>query len=240
MPKVAVYKGNNSIIPVKDAIVGTGYRCPWTKQVFSSKKDYVSHLKNHRSVIRDKIYERNHDAMFQDFINQPSFADIIRWIEDHPRFFLKNAVRNGSRSNSKYLNEIKEKFWVKITYLSVKYDNRVSNSHSCPRGERTNWGGRDTYKDGTPVPLGYPGWQGRIEFQINPEIISPGTGSDVFRGLGINTGSGGGITENRFGYDVKFFTSDWPGLEKSVIFQILKDAQIEGFRYGDPKYFRAV
>ncbi len=40
------------------------------------------------------------------------------------------------------------------------------------------------------------------------------------------------------GYDVKFFASDWPGLAKNQLFDIIKGIRPAGYRYGEPRYFR--
>lgn len=241
MPKIAVYSGAGMVIPVDQAIETTAFRCPWTREVFESKNEFVSHLKRYRTnTIHRGILRKKRNVIFKDLINQDSFEKIIAWVENNPRFFLEQGLDRDPFSREKYKKSQPDfsDFWVKITYLSVSYNQSVSNTHSCPRGERTNWGGRETYADGTPVPRGFPGWQGRIEFQINPELKWATFGSRVFDGLGINTGSGGGISENRYGYSVSFFSADWPGLEKSLIFEMLKDTPTRRFEYGTPRYFR--
>jgi hypothetical protein len=167
--------------------------------------------------------------IFEELINQPSFEKVIEWIETHPEFFFDRIIHNGRVGWRDRREHFRDKFWIKITYLDVSWSDSVSNSHSCPRGGVSNWG-RDNGK-----PTGYPGWGGRIEFQLSHAL---GFGSDVFRNVGIHTGTGGGTRDNRYGYDVKFFASDWPGLEKNRIFEILKNERPASFRTGEPRYFR--
>jgi uncharacterized C2H2 Zn-finger protein len=228
MPKIKAYKGNGLIIPVDEAKVATAFKCPWTDKVFGTKPAYIKHLKNVRkNIIHSNIRKKILDNLFNDLINQDSFEKIIEWIENHPEFVFDKAAdyRKSPR--------LRDKFWIKITYLDLQWNTCVSNSHSCPRGGVTCWSSHEA-KDGRP--RGYPGWQGRIEFQLSGDI---GFGSDVMRPLGIHTGTGGGINENRYGYDVKFFASDWPGLEKLVMLATLKGEWIpNAFRYGEPRYFR--
>ena len=95
--------------------------------------------------------------------------------------------------------------------------------------------------DGTPRPRGYPGWGGRIEYQISHDL---GFGSDLMRGIGIHTGTGGGIRDNRYGFDVKFFDSDWPGIASRRL-QMKVEAVLsergygwDQIKYGEPRYFR--
>jgi uncharacterized C2H2 Zn-finger protein len=236
MPKIKAYKGNGVLIPIEDAKIATAFKCPWTDKIFSTKKSYVTHLKVLREDrIHRAIRARIQRKVFEELTNQDSFEKIIEWIETHPEFFFDRMVHNGRSGWRDRREHLREKFWIKLTYLDVIWSESVSNSHSCPRIGVTNWGGRDTLKDGSPAPRGYPGWTGRIEFQLSHEL---GFGSDVFRNVGIHTGTGGGGGDNRYGYDVKFFASDWPGLEKNRVFEILKNERPTSFRYGEPKYFR--
>lgn len=233
MPKIKAYAGNSSIIAVDSARVVTAFECPWTSKIFSTKKSYADHLKAVRETrIHRAIRARNRHKTFEELISQPSFEKIIEWIESHPGFFFDRAVQYRGRNNHQHL---REKFGIKITYLNVNWLECVSNSHSCPRSGVTNWGGQERLKDGTSAPRGYAGWNGRIEFQLSHDV---GFGSDVFRDVGVHTGTGGGSGDNRYGYDVKFFASDWPGLEKNSLVDILRNGVPAGALHGTPKYFR--
>ncbi len=85
MPKIKVYKGGGHIVPIDVAKIATAFRCPWTKKVYGDKRSYVKHLKWLRetrmhSRIRATARLRKH----QDLWNQPTFLDIIKWIEMNP------------------------------------------------------------------------------------------------------------------------------------------------------------
>jgi len=236
MPKIKAYKGNERavLIPVDDAKIVTAFKCPWTEQVYATKKAYVKHLRELREDrIHRAIRARIQNKIFEELINQPSFDKIIEWIETHPEFFFDRAIERGRAGWSDRRLHLRDKFWIKITYLDVRWSDSVSNSHSCPRGGVTCWSSREA-EDGRP--RGYPGWQGRIEFQLSHDL---GFGSDVFRGVGIHTGTGGGTSNNRY-YDVKFFASDWPSLAASLAFEKLGgDSGIRRFLKGTPAYFRS-
>ncbi len=244
MPKIAVYKADGKMIPVERAKVASAYVCPWTESLFATKRGYVKHLSDLRETRMHSRARRNRwQKKFEDFYNQPTFADVIRWVEINPEFFFDSASRFSLRDR-KDLDQIRKDFWVRITYLDLRWSDTVSNSHSCPRGGTTNWGS----KDGRPT--GYPGWHGNIEFQVSHDI---GFGSDVFRGLGINTGTGGGTSNNRYGFEVKFFAADWPGIynpllkqkddfEKDHLLDTIKSGrkpwfEVPGFKWGKPYYF---
>lgn len=229
MPRIKAYKGAGKMIPVEEAKLVTAFRCPWTKKVYGSKRDYVKHLKWLRenrmhSRIRATARLRKH----QDLWNQPTFLDIIKWIEMNPKFMFDNALRSGWARDG--AEKKRDQFWMKITYLDLSWTSSASNTHHCPRGGVTNWGMREDGK-----PKGYPGFTGRIEYQMSHDL---GFGSDAVRNLGIHTGTGGGAGDNRFGYGVTFFDADWTGLVNNRVMNILGDNDWKTFVYGQPKYFR--
>ena len=237
MPKIKAYKGprgHGAIIPVATAKTINAYQCPWTGKIFSTKKSYVTHLRMLREDrIHRAIRNRIKQKQFDEFINQDSFDKIIEWIETHPEFFFDRIIHDGRIGWRDRREHLRDKFWIKITYLDVRWSESVSNSHSCPRGGVTCWSSREA-EDGRP--RGYPGWSGRIEFQLSHDL---GFGSDTFSGTGIHTGGGGGTSNNRYGYDVKFFASDWPALATSLAVERLGGVSgIRSFRCGEPRYFR--
>ena len=216
MPRIKAYKNGTSkrqLIPVETAKVSTAFRCPWTGKIFGEKRSYVMHLKELRE---QRMYRRARQARFEkvrvEFNGQKTWDDVIQWIENHPEFFFDLGMRSRVMSNPKPLD--RENLFIKITYLRLVWSPTASNTHSCPRNGKTNWGGRD---DGSP--RSYPGWEGRIEFQahqFSPDGTlresSPFSGSDLFDRSGINTGSGGARGKGGYAYGVTFFDADWPGI----------------------------
>jgi uncharacterized C2H2 Zn-finger protein len=230
MPKIKVYKGNGALVPVDTAKVSTGYQCPWTNKLFATKKAYVNHLAKVREErIRNMARKNYIIRKLADLHNQPDLESIINWVQLNSDFILNRAKSKYAFGNEQW--PAPEEFQILITMLRVKHYPLVSNSHSCPRNGKTNWGGQN--KD---VPRGYPGWEGRIEFCTSHDI--PGFSSDLFRGTGIHLGSGGGMSRNRFGYEVRLYDSDWPGLEKQFVFNTLANKGMEDFYHGTPHYFR--
>lgn len=126
---------------------------------------------------------------------------------------------------------------VKDLEISVRYDDSVSNSHGCPLGGETNWGGR---KKG--VPRNHPGWIGNIKANVNATenlatssdfpylYVSAGEvlfnnwgGREGFRGF--HTGSGcPGSPLGEYPIDIQFyfFLSDFPILQKTKILDSFK------------------
>lgn len=207
MPALRVYKHGNTMIPVDGTKIAKAYQCPWTDQLFDNKRSYVAHLARLRKNRMHKNAQlRQRDKIFNEFINQPSFEALINWIETNPWFFFDNIAKSAYWQTKKGIGEAREKFTIKIRKLDLHWQDSVSNSHSCPRGGVENWHRHDN------KPTGYPGWRGRIEFSMG-RIGNSYYGSDLFKGTGINTGTGGGNGVD-YGYEVKLFASDFPQLEK--------------------------
>ena len=232
MPAIKAYKHQGKIIPVEQARIGRAYRCPWTDELYSTKPAYVKHLKTLRATrMHRRARENRWQRLGEDLWNQPSFEKIVQWVELHPEWFLDNARRRGFSSDAKRYDSVRDAFTVKITYLDLHWSDRVSNSHDCPHNGVINWGGR---KEG--APRGYPGWQGRIEYQTSHDL--PGFGSDLMEGTRVHTGTGGGTSNNRYGFRVSFFADDWPGLMAQRVLDILADRNVNQIRYGTPNYFK--
>lgn len=260
MPKIQVYKNEDAMIPVEEAKKTSAYRCPWTKKIHQTKASYVKHLTNLRKTrMHVNARRKRHSKLGEEFWNQPSFEDIISWIETHPdwfvqplrhlRFFVDPPKNSNSCAEYEYFQAL-ENTVIKVTYLDLRWSESCSNSHSCPHNGKRNWGGRDNN-----IPCGYPGWTGRFEYQVlePPGLTNRGYGFDLFRGCRINYGSGGGRGEGRYGFGVTFFLDDWPGLKKNIdtkrtqwerqsTIDILKnsyhDFEAPDIKYGSPVYFR--
>lgn len=215
MPTIQVYKHKGTMIPVADAKQAKAYICPWTEEIYATKRSYVSHLKRLRE---DRMHRRarqlRHQRKLEDLWNQPNFDSVIRWIHLNPEVFWENAKRRGWHSDGPRWDKIRDTFTITIQHLSLSYHDNVSNSHRCPHNGVTNWGSQGTFKDGTPKPRGYPGFGGRITFKTSHEPFS--FASNILEGTRIHTGSGGSGGNNIYSYDVKFFLNDWPGIAKRI------------------------
>ena len=236
MPRIKAYKGNRAIIPVDNAKVATAYRCPFTNNVFGTKKQYVTHLKRLRKERMHKVSRQaRYRRLLKEFNSQPSFEKIIDWVENHPEFFFDTAMLNDPFDrNEKYYAENRLNFQIKIVKLTVRWDQHVSNSHNAPFNGVKNWCGRDK-----ELPTGYPGWRGHITIQMTPINTFS---SRVFENTGLNTGGGGGGGSGLYGYEAIFFDSDWPELarrrEKLDTLSSLGAPAYDRFKYdyGEVKY----
>lgn len=167
------------------------------------------------------MINKEHSQIIRELNNQSGFLSIIQWVNKNGDFLSKRKPwdRFGLRN-----------FKVKITYLSVSYNENISNKYSAPRGKSTN------FHNDPNLPTRYPGWIGHIEWQTNQNW--PTYGSDLFRGTGINIGAGSGTSRNLYGYNVIFWEDDWPNLQKQRMINLLKiNSNMDYFSYGDPSHF---
>lgn len=250
MPAIKVYKGAGKLIPVDVAKVAKAYQCPWTEEIFATKRGYVKHLGDLRTTrMHRRARHLLHQRKLTDMWNQPDFDSVIKWIHLNPEVFWLNAKRQGWSSDAARWDKIRDSFEVKITHLSLRYSDRISNSHNCPHNGVTNWGGDTTLNDGKPAPRGYPGFSGRIELHMPAEPLS--FSSDVFKGTRIHTGTGGGGGGGRYGYSVNFFLDDWPEIkakidrdreayEKKTLLDVINNRyvsfEVPSFNYGKSRY----
>jgi hypothetical protein len=206
MPRIQLYSNGDVLIPVESTVKRNGFVCPWTKKLFVRKRDYVTHLKSLRKRrMHKKARQLRDERHMQTLWNVGSFQEMIDWVETNSTFIFERL--HTPQSGEKWA-KLRDEFQVKITYLSVQHGEHISNSHNAPRGKPTNWGRQPG------LPRGYPGWGGRIEFQVLP-LDNGINGSSVGRLLRLHTGTGGGISGGYYGYDVCFFEEDWPGLSKA-------------------------
>lgn len=182
-------------------------------------------------AVRHNVVVSELNQMISDLQSQPSLESIAQWFSLHSdrlsRLRFKHAISK--------LKKPPADLSIRITYLNLRYDDLVSNTHSAPKNKQTNWS-RESDK-----PLGYPAFHGLIEFQQAlgwkelDSFLHP-----AMSGLGIHTGSGGGIGKGRYGYDVKFFIEEWPGLEAIKIYDVLCDKDHQRRTYGTPVYFTSM
>jgi hypothetical protein len=214
----------------------TAYKCDTTGKLFEDKAKYQKHI---RKVAHERRVQRKIDAAHKtemqwwhdNFYNRvKSLAQLQAAILHHSDVFAARGVKN-------YYSGIRDKLKptpiIKFKEFGVRYSELVSNTHRCPIGGVTNWGGRE--KD---APRGYPGWHGHFEYTVQSykgQTHSYPGGSDMWECTRIHTGTGGGgsnfeekaLFQQSFGYSVELFASDWPIMaaeyEKAKVMRILVD-----------------
>lgn len=182
--------------------------CTRTNHLFRTEREYKSHM---RSMARDSLqrkkakqYIEQHVKMIQEL---PDIVDIVREL---PRILVSYlTVAKGF----KFEESPEELFTFN---LELQFSDSVSNTHSCPRGGVTNWGGNK--KD---APRGYPGWKGRIQYRTHKSFCKVSNdyrkgirSTDLLKLFGIHTGAGSGNKAEDgamvHGYQVELFGTDFP------------------------------
>jgi len=222
----------------------TVWKCPHTGKLFEEEKKYKTHLnrlarerREQRKIQISKDLAKAWWLQVQD--TEMDISELPEFIMVNQSRFWAEAARtepwdwnNIGRTRKGVAMPVPKLVWFNV--FDLEWSGRVSNSHACPRGGVMNWGGREKLTDGSPAPHGYPGWTGRMEWRIEWPQEWDGwyPGSNLFKGqhVCIHSGSGGGGTwkmgYQTFGYDIKIFAADWPGMarwrEKQQIWDILK------------------
>lgn len=235
MAKIKVYRKGDLVIPISEAKLSIGYQCPKTKQVFSSKRNYIKHLKSRRAAIHARIHEKNRQKVISELHKLTSLEEIVKWLLDNP-----HIVKTSSHWSNELLRNYKPlgPFEMKITYLRMHYSECVSNSHNCPKGGVTNWGRDEIFSNGAPKPVGYPGWRGTIEWEVPQDWAESSYRiSDVMSALGFKTGTGSGGEHAHF--DVIMFAADWPGLTQQHLLHVLANGTTaQQLKYGEERQRR--
>jgi hypothetical protein len=201
-------------------------KCPCTGKLFEDDKKYANHLQMlRRERAKDKAEQRVKNG-FAEWLaeekNKLVDPDMIApWIlENQQKLMIAcNVLKMGMWDSERFYPKTDEftKFEIK-----VKWNNNVSNSHSCPKGGVTNWWPRDNSK-----PTGYLGWQGQVWGTLvrNKKHMSSYPYSNIFELLDLHTGSGGGGNA-QWSYELKIFADDWPVMASSETFARLVNGPV--------------
>lgn len=182
------------------------------------------------------------DAVIKGESKCKSGQELCEYVIEHSAEYMLRGVYNSSFSRDfQVLQDAISRgckiIWPKFTgmhFYRVHWDASTSNSHTAPRGKRTNWGGRDENE-----PRGYPGWtaQFRIWHDEDAKIIIcddkntriheykvPYWSNCVNGDSGIYTGSGGGLKDGYYCQTI-FFAEDFPEMDKFTTFYLLNGSE---------------
>jgi len=237
----------------------TAYKSEADGKIFEDKSKYQAHLRKlarHRLEQKKlQIAESVKDAAWAElYEREQSIDDWMQMVIDNQHLFWAEAAigdpwdwknvgkRLGRGKNAGNMPMPKV---LKITH-DLRWNDHVSNSHSCPHNGVTNWS--PSWNADKTVPTGYPGWSGHIEWLVEwPEDLDyVYLGSDLFSKGTFHTGrqrahtgtggGGGGHMNKEFNtwcqnprYDFRLFAADWPGLaryrEKRVMWDRLANKE---------------
>lgn len=203
----------------------TMYKCPWTASLFkmSERDEYIEHLrtvrkKNSENRRMSRVRKEFDEWLYQEKLKIVDVNQIESWIFENQEKLIEGmvSINNTTNLESFYLGDrIKE---LKITRL--RHSSRVSNTHSCPKSGITN------FRCLPDKPMGYPGWRGRIDGSLlrDKKNNSHYPITVLLNHIGLCTGSGGGGNIN-WGFELKIFADDWPGLIPSLYGQLWEEQE---------------
>jgi hypothetical protein len=175
--------------------------CDRTGKLFLTKDEYVGHL---RALAKTRNAERRLKRLKDNFdCTVDRFRFGVRTIRDIESWLLANLEMVADCSTHRYYRRDKRPMLIRQLKLTVGFDGYCSNSHSAPRGRRTNWGRREA-----DVPFGYPGFSGNVKV-----IAENWFDSSLLGQVGVHTGTGGGNGAN-YHYATTIWAEDFPNLHE--------------------------
>ena len=216
-------------------------KCPFTKKIFETRSGYRRHLlKLRKSRNAERVIWITQRDARNEALEALGKVTTISELKKAVMAQYTNMMIASWGTDTKKIAIAKKIRMVDFHLTKLRYEERTSNTHACPRNGVTNWGCKDA--DG---PRGYPGFSGRINYALIVPKSFDGWFADFSNTLqqfGIHTGSGGAGNvgpkgSDKYGYDVKVFVDDFPSISahvdevlevyKKIVFkQKLRDEQI--------------
>lgn len=186
------------------------WKCQSSGKLFEVEAEYISHK---RKLARAKTAQLKKRRMVQE--RDQCWIDL-----QYEEFDITQLAEKLVARQEIYWPDTKSNL-INLK-IDVTYSKLVSNTHCCPKTGIQNWHCQND------KPRGYPGWTGRIYWEVNTKDVSD---SNRFRNNSyIHTGSGSGGSKpdgtKTYQYSVSIFADDWPGLalyrEKQLMWKILE------------------
>jgi hypothetical protein len=195
-------------------------KCPHTGLLFECDKKYKNHIRILSNARRKEEKRKNEGDKFNAWLTTEKarlahMGDILPWLLTNQKTLfaaLNSKHLTTSHWAGKFFDDDK---YTNLEFTQVRYSKLVSNTHSCPEGGvRRNW---YISEDPPPEPMGYPGFEFRIEGSLSrsPRYTGEYPTTSLLEGLRIHTGTGGGRNE-WWGFHGSIFIADWPGLQCQV------------------------
>lgn len=206
------------------------YKSDADGKLFEDKKKYQLHLRKLATIRRGEkkvaLMEAERELFIQKMGQVKSLDELNKFIKDNWKWFWANGAKNDfyrwghNKTAAAPFHE-----YVDVSILDLRWQENMSNSHSCPRGGVQNFDTRADYNKGKPT--GYPGWTGRINIKVKPPMskhkkdpyMHDGWGSSYFDNTIICTGGGGGGGGKdckSYSYEVKLWAADFPAMYEAV------------------------
>lgn len=194
----------------------TVWKSDMDNKLFEDKEKYQAHLRKLAGV---KIFQRKiskmnatREFMIKRMGQAESFTDLCEFFRDNWKWFWANGASVNS-SAALPTKAIPFHELVGISIYGVRWSETVRNSHSCPQGGVTNFN-KNSYYGALDNPVSYPGWIGRISFDVANTTSDRIWGSSYFDDTIIHLGTGSGKSGRdgikTYTSDVTFWAADFP------------------------------
>jgi hypothetical protein len=223
----------------------TVWKCDQTGKLFEDQTKYTSHLRRlareratkRKLTIVEAVANQKWSALYQ---REQTIDEWKQMVIDNQDMFWSEAALHDSQdwqNVGRLCGQKKSGVVCPVPRLleferfNVRWNPEVSNSHSCPHNGVQCWSSYEA-KDGRPTS--YPGWNGRAEWIVEwpKEWDGLYLGGDLFSGgtfrtgrqrANSGTGGGGGMRYSEkhgchvqsFGYDLRLYAADWPGMARA-------------------------
>ena len=226
-------------------------------KIFEDKKKYQNHLRKlarvrrerRRLQVEESLKDRIWNELYEREQSIEQWCDMV--IANQDLFWAEAAA--GDKHDWSIVGKTYKGVacpvprLLEFTEFDLRWNDSVSNSHSCPVGGVTCWSSHEA-KDGRP--RGYPGWTGRVGWivawpkewdghYLGGDLFSRGSFNSGRQRAHTGTGGGGGMRYSEkhgcwvmgHAYDFRIYAADWPGLaryqEKLMMWKELSNGKLE-------------
>lgn len=221
------------------------WKCDETGKLFEDKNKYQGHLSKlarerntkRRLMVAEALADQKWNELYQCEQTIEQWRDMV--IANQNMFWAEaargdewdwaNVGKTRSRKAGAVVCPIPE--LLEFTEFSVRWNPKVSNSHSAPHNGVQCWSSQEA-KDGRP--RSYPGWSGRADWivrwpkewdgvYLGGDLFNSGTFRTGRQRAHTGTGGAGGVRYSEkhkcdvqsFGYELRMYAADWPGLARA-------------------------
>lgn len=219
----------------------TAYKSEADGKIFEDKAKYQNHLRKLARVRRERrrldiaqsLKDRIWNELYECEQSIEQWRDMV--IANQDLFWAEAA--DGDKHDWGIVGRTRRGVTCPIprllefTTFNLRWNDSVSNSHSCPHNGVTNWS--PSWNKDKTVPTGYPGWQGRADWivawpqewdghYLGSDLFSHGTFQSGRQRAHTGTGGGGGMRFSEkhgchvmsCGYELRIYAADWPGMAR--------------------------
>lgn len=228
-------------------------------KIFEDKNKYQNHLRKlarvrherRRLQVEESLKDRIWNELYECEQTVEQWRDMV--IANQDLFWAEAAA--GDKHDWSVIGKTRKgvacpvPHLLEFTELRLTWNDSVSNSHSCPHNGVTNFNQSYNRQQGKNLPEGYPGWQGRVEwivawpkewdgYYLGGDLFSRGTFQSGRQRAHTGSGGGGGMRYSEkhgcdimsFGYELRIYAADWPGMaryyEKQRVWKMLTTKEL--------------